>query len=458
MYVEPDEAATLIFEMTICLSRLSISIMEPTNALSEPDKPVNNIFQFETRQLNHWKLYNGGLDSKSALSLVVYGIYAAIKSDSDSSKSVQVSLGVVKMFGFEGEELLLCGDDSLDWLNMDLNRTDECQVNDQAFRAKFRTFSFPAGHRSDADNECVRHEDYSDDKNEVHHQYDAESKVCIGFLQAKISTKSVIFIRQLIDSMIAPVSIAQQPLALYESQINDFADQKKLLATDRKPESRHRLDFEMRGVSISVPIEKNASQHSPTRGTQDFHRTSAKVATDPRKHYLQLSIGEIFILSGEDSLVGRTQVEDKSAPARITSGSAKASISKASKTSDLKSAASSAKPDDSIEVSKFSNRLLAKIANVEELPIIFSIAAISLIFLETEEPFLLPECPNHGLESVVSEPWSISGAYFLGAAFHSLSSRAHIQDTTEYVTGDLLVIDASALVCNLSSQVNNGEL
>ena len=418
--------------MNICISRLSISIMEPTNAPSEPDNPVNNIFQFESRQLSNWKLYTGGVDSKSALSLVVYGICVAVQSDSDSSKSVQLSLGVVKMFGFEGEELLLCGDDSLDWMNMDLNRTDECEVSDRAFHAKFRTFSFHAGLESDTDNECVCDAEHNVDGKEVHHRYEAESSVFVGFLQVKISTRTVKFIRQLIDAFIAPVSIPQQPLAAYKAQIIDFADQKMFFAASREIETRrHSLDLQMRGVSISVPIEKIASHQ-----------------------YLQLSIGEISILSGKDPIVGPVQVEEKSASvARITSESAKASFSKALKTSDLKSPALSSKPDDSIEVSKFSKRLLAKIAHVKELPILFSITAISVIFFESEAPFLLPKYSKQ----VVSEPWSISGAYFLGAAFHSLASRPPIQkksqNSTGYITGDLLVIDASALICNLSSQV-----
>ena len=453
MYVDPEEATTLIFEMNICISRLSISIMVPTNTPSEADESVNNIFQFESRQLSNWKLYSGGVDSKSALSLVVYGICAAVLSDSDSSKSVQVSLGVVKMFGFEGEELLLCGDDSLDWMNMDLNRTDDCEVHDRAFHAKFRTFSFHSGHESDSDNECVRDAELSVDGNEVHHRYEAESNVFVGFLQVKISTRTVKFIRHLIDAFIAPVSIPQQPLAVYRAQIADFAAQKKILAAGIEIETRHSLDLQVRGVSISVPVEKIASNHSSIRGNQSLHETAEKTTAETPKNYLQLSVGEISILSGRDSLVGPAQVEEKSvSAARITSESGKASLSKASKTPDLKSPALSTKPDDSIEISKFSKTLMAKIAHVTEKPILFSITDISLIFFESEAPFLLPQYSKQ----VVSEPWSISGAYFLSAAFHSLTSRPPIQNSrnsTEYITGDLLVVDASALICNLSSQV-----
>ena len=80
---------------------------------------------------------------------------------------------------------------------------------------------------------------------------------------------------------------------------------------------------------------------------------------DLPKHYLQLSIGAISILSGENIYVKPSlQVEEKLKPDRINPGSAKVSIPNTSKPSDLKNSVLSENSDDSHEVSKISKRLI----------------------------------------------------------------------------------------------------
>jgi hypothetical protein len=448
-----EEAAPLIFEINICISRLSVSLMEPIIS-SHQDATITKKCQLENVYLSRWKHYSG-VDNKSSLSLVVYGIHAATEIESDNLKSIQLSLGVVKLYGFEGEELLLCGDDSVDWLDMDSIRTGEYKVNDRAFHAKYRTILLSDGQRSDANEYNALQMNGTNDGNATHNRHDAVLTIFIGYLQMKFSTRSVTFIRQLIDAMPTPVSIAQKPLAVYREKIAAFVDQEKFHT--RRAKWNLRLDALMRGASLSIPFGRSgSSHHSAIRETQNFDKTAVNnlAPIDLSKHYLQLSIGEISIIYDDDHFVKPVQVEEKPKPVRISGLSAKVSAPNTPKTSDLKSSIVSAQPDDSHEVNKFSKKLLSKIESVEGQSIRFSVTDISLLCVERGELFQPPESSKHGLESVVSEPWSICGAFFLGASFQSLSSQSPIPDD-QIFNGDLLFIDASALVCNVSSQVNN---
>ena len=428
------EGDTFAFEVDFRISRISGSVKSAAHSSLSPNLHSESMTNFYHESSNFSPAKSNNMNE--SISLVLYGLHLGTLIGEDESISAQVSLGVFKLFGVGGDDLVLSGNDSLDWFTLETMTSNEFNGRGRALRATYQSFPFHYNASDASSTDC--------DAIFAHHTV---AEVYLDLIQVRYSTRSVVFIARIIDHVKVRSPPSKHPLNSYRAMVLN-SDLK------RKRENTHRFSLEVqsKGFTVSIPFERSSEGSilsSPTVSRRALTPRPSKQAITAffpsvyvSNHIptLQLSVGSISVLSGDFLQNFVSSRESSNIEFNRT-----ANLNSAKKSNNHPHYEERVFPAENEQDSKGGSvldRLISKFS-LDELPILFAVSEISVLFVERSDMSLSYGNDPEGklLNSVISKPWTINGAFSQGAI------------KSEVELGNSLIIDTTALSLSVSTQV-----